>query len=58
MARALSLGTRDAILFYHAGMIERSLGHRIAARDALTRALAANPWFPQAALARDALESL
>jgi len=57
MARALSLGTRDATLFYHAGMIERSLGHRLAARDALTRALAADPWFPQAALARDALES-
>jgi RNA polymerase sigma-70 factor (ECF subfamily) len=58
MARALSLGTQDASLFYHAGMIERSLGHRIAARDALTRALATNPWFPQAAQARAELESL
>lgn len=58
MARALSLGTQDASLFYHAGMIERSLGRRIAARDALTRALATNPWFPQAAQARAELESL
>ena len=32
MARALALGTRDAMLFYHAGMIERALGDRDAAR--------------------------
>lgn len=58
MARALSLGTKDATLFFHLGMIERGLGHRVAAREALRRALAADPWFPQAEQARAALESL
>lgn len=60
MARALALGTQDATLFYHMGMIERALGHRIAARRYLTRALSTNPWFqPAGARAvRAALESL
>jgi tetratricopeptide (TPR) repeat protein len=38
MARALSLGTRDAMLFNHMAMIERGLGHRIAAQQYLERA--------------------
>ena len=43
--RALSLGTRSASIWFHRGMIERALGHRLAARDALARALAINPSF-------------
>ena len=58
MARALSLGTQDATLFFHLGMIERGLDHRVAAREALRRALAADRWFPQAEQARAALQSL
>lgn len=37
MARALSLGTRDAMLFNHMAMIERGVGHRIAAQQYLER---------------------
>ena len=44
-ARALALGTRNALMWFHRGMIERALGHRAAARDALARALAINPHF-------------
>jgi len=60
MRHALALGTRDAMLFYHAGMIERALGDRDAARQRLTDALAVNPyWHPtQPAEARAALEGL
>ena len=42
--RALRLGTRDALKFFHRGMIERCLGHR-AARAWFRRALALNPDF-------------
>ena len=45
MKSALKLGTQDAMLFYHAGMIERSLGNNTAARAYLERALAVNPYF-------------
>ncbi len=45
MQAALSLGTRDPRLFYHAGMIELKLGHREQARRELSRALALNPHF-------------
>lgn len=60
MGQALALGTRDAMLFYHAGMIERALGERGAARRHLTEALAVNPyWHPtQPDSARAALEAL
>jgi tetratricopeptide (TPR) repeat protein len=43
--RALRLGTRDALLFFHRGMIERCLGDAAEARRWLRRALALNPRF-------------
>ncbi|MEO7714410.1 MAG: tetratricopeptide repeat protein [Gemmatimonadaceae bacterium] len=60
MAQALREGTRDAQLFYHAGEIERALGHDDAARTHLARALAVNPYFhpTQPARARAALAAL
>ena len=45
MAEALKLGTKDAALFYHAGVIADRLGERDQARDYLSRALAVNPHF-------------
>jgi Flp pilus assembly protein TadD len=42
---ALKQGTRDPILFYHAGLIHDRLGDRVKARDALRRALALQPKF-------------
>ena len=45
MAQALKLGTRDARLFYHAGLIDNRLGDRNSARTWLGRALALNPHF-------------
>jgi tetratricopeptide (TPR) repeat protein len=44
-ARALHLGTRDALKLFHRGMIERCLGHRRAAHSFLRGALAINPYF-------------
>jgi hypothetical protein len=60
MAKALALGTRDAMLFYHAGMIERALCQDEKAREHLEGALQANPyWHPfQPAEARAVLDSL
>ena len=45
MAEALALGTRDAKLLYHAGMIEAALGNDAAARRYLEDALAIDPSF-------------
>src|SRR5436190_11638592 len=42
---ALRLGTRDALLTFHRGMIERCLGNRAAGAAFLRRALAINPHF-------------
>jgi tetratricopeptide (TPR) repeat protein len=55
---ALRLGTRDAKLFYHAGMISRAAGDFASARDYLDRALKLNPQFDpmQSVNARHALE--
>ena len=57
---ALRLGTRDAKLFYHAGMIQHRLGDRAQAKDYLERALALNPHFSplQAEEARRTLAAL
>ncbi len=60
MRRALRMGTQDATLSFHAGMIERALGDRRAAREHLERALELNPHFhpTQPDQARRVLESL
>ncbi|HET9726556.1 MAG TPA: hypothetical protein VFP28_06535 [Gemmatimonadales bacterium] len=60
MARALALGTQDAMLFYHAGMIGLAVGDTAGARARLERALAINPaWHPtQPARVRALLDSL
>lgn len=57
---ALRLGTRDASINYHAGMIYRALGERRAAAKHLQLALKLNPSFDvlQADVARQALRSL
>jgi tetratricopeptide (TPR) repeat protein len=43
--RALRLGTRDALKYFHRGEVEHCLGHRAAARSWFGRALALNPRF-------------
>jgi tetratricopeptide (TPR) repeat protein len=60
MVQALRLGTRDARLFYHAGMIERALGNTGAAARYLRLALDTNPYFHlrQADEARRALDAI
>jgi tetratricopeptide (TPR) repeat protein len=45
MTEALKLGTKDARLFFHAGMIHHRLGADEKAQDYLRRALATNPHF-------------
>ncbi|HXG65061.1 MAG TPA: tetratricopeptide repeat protein, partial [Blastocatellia bacterium] len=58
MKEALRLGTRDARMYYHAGVIARAAGNNSAARDYLERALKLSPQFDplQAGIARKALE--
>ncbi len=60
MKKALAMGTKDAKLFFHAGMIERGLGHTAEARAYLQRALDTNPHFHllHADIARRALAEL
>lgn len=55
---ALRLGTQDARLFYHAGMIARASGDTTAAGEYLRRALDLSPQFDpvQAPLARQAMQ--
>ena len=54
---ALRLGTQDARLFYHAGMIARAAGDEPASREHMKRALALNPQFDplQASMLRASL---
>ncbi len=60
MTHALSLGTVDALLSYHAGMIAHALGDDGRARTSLETALKLNPGFDplQAARARQVLADL
>ncbi len=60
ITEALRLGTRDARINYHAGMIEQSLGNRADAIKHLRFALKINPTFDvlQAAVARQKLSEL
>ena len=44
---ALQLGTQDAAKFFHRGVIERCLRHRLAARRWFARSHAANPYWRQ-----------
>lgn len=57
---ALALGTNDSKILFHAGMIELSLGDKVAAKKHLQQALDINPSFnlAQAAEAKAALASL
>lgn len=45
MKHAMRLGTKDAKLYFHAGMIEWRLGQVDLARQNLNQALAINPYF-------------
>jgi tetratricopeptide (TPR) repeat protein len=60
MQRALALGTRDALLYFHAGTIALARGDTAGARQQLQTALAINPHFSvlHAPAARAALASL
>ena len=60
MNKALALGTGDALLDFHAGMIEAQLGHSERAQVLLKSALALNPNFHliYAAQARETLAQL
>jgi len=55
--KALRLGTKDARLFYHAGMIAQAAGDQSSAREYLKRALTLSPQFDplQATIARKVL---
>jgi tetratricopeptide (TPR) repeat protein len=57
---AMRLKTKNALFFYHAGMIEKSLGDKKTARDFLQKALQTNPAFDllQAEKAKSTLQEL
>jgi len=57
---AMAPGTRDALLYYHAGMISEGLGDHPRARTLLAEALSINPHFDpvQARIARATLDRL
>ena len=58
--QAMKLGTRDAVLYYHAGMISKALGDDQQARKMLSEALSINPHFDllQSRTARATLDKI
>lgn len=60
MEQAMALGTQDARLYFHAGMIAYALGQNKSARDYLERAMDINPHFSilDFATANETLERL
>lgn len=58
--QALRLGTQDAALLYHAGMIAKRMGKAEQAKSYLTQALMLNPYFSPRGVseAKEALEEL
>ena len=60
MNAAMAMGTQDAAVFYHAGMVERAAGNNSRASVLLNRALAVNPHFDafHPATARATLDTL
>lgn len=60
MDQAMKLGTHDALLYYHAGMIYAGMGDREHAQSLLALALSINPHFDllQAQVARATLDRL
>ena len=60
MQQAMKLGTRDALLYYHAGMIYSAMGNETQAQSMLSQAMALNPHFDliQARIARTTLANL
>lgn len=60
IGQAMKLGTRDALIYYHAGMIYEGLGDYARARAMLSEALAINPHFDllQSRVAQATLEKL
>jgi len=58
--KAMAWGTRDPMLFYHAGMIAQAQGDSAEAKRLLTEALAINPHFDllQASVAQTTLKQL
>ncbi len=60
ITEAMRLKTKDAQIFYHAGMIEKGLGNKKAAADYLQKAIKLNPAFDvlQIEVAKSALQEL
>jgi len=60
ITEAMRMKTKDARMFYHAGMIEKGLGNSKAAKDFLQKSLQTNPSFDllQAEKAKAALQEL
>jgi tetratricopeptide (TPR) repeat protein len=56
--QAMKLGTRDARIFFHAGMIASALGNQKAARNYLTQAISINPYFQYRNRAEETLKGI